>query len=68
VGAAAPAFSGRLVYLQFCEGLPLPAFGAQSTPPFLLRVFLLLLLFIPFGFFLFFSLGGGQSVQGAMLI
>jgi hypothetical protein len=66
VGAAAPAFSGRLVYLQFCEGLPLPAFGAQSTPPFLLRVFLLLL-FIPFGFFLF-SLGGGQSVQGAMLI
>jgi hypothetical protein len=38
-GAATPAFSGRLVYLQFPEGLPLPPFSAQGTPPSLLRVF-----------------------------
>jgi hypothetical protein len=33
-----------------------------------LCLFFLLLLFIQFGFFFSFSLGGGQSVQGAMLI
>jgi hypothetical protein len=43
-----------LVYLQFCEGFPSPPFGT-----------LLFLLLITQ--FLFFSLGEGWSVQGAML-
>jgi hypothetical protein len=30
--AAAPAFSSRLVYLQFCEGLPLPPFLVLRAP------------------------------------
>jgi hypothetical protein len=38
-GTVTPAFSGWLVYLQFCEGLPLPPFGTQGTPPSLLHVF-----------------------------
>jgi hypothetical protein len=44
------AFSGRLVYLQFRGGLPLPTFRAQGTPPSLLRIFLLMF-FIQFLFF-----------------
>jgi hypothetical protein len=67
VGAATPAFSGWLVYLQFCEGLPLPHSSVFRVPCPLLHVFLLLL-FIQFFFFLFFPLCWGQSVQGAMLI
>jgi hypothetical protein len=64
--AAAPAFSGRLVYLQFREGLPL-------SPPLVLRApcFLCYVSFFSPAacllFSLFFSLGGSQSVQGAML-
>jgi hypothetical protein len=50
-----------------CEGFPLPASLALRAPhPLCYVSFLLLLLIIPF-FFLF-SLGGGWSVQGAMLI
>jgi hypothetical protein len=68
-GATTSAFSGWLVYLQFHGGLPLPPFSAQGAPPSLLHVLFFLLLFIiQFVFFSLFSLGGGQSVQGAMLI
>jgi hypothetical protein len=56
----------RLCYLQFCEGLPLPPPSAhRAAHPLCYVSFLLLLLIIQF--FLF-SLGGGRSVQGAMLI
>jgi hypothetical protein len=59
VGAAAPAFSGH-------EGLPLPPSALRAPHSLCYMSFLLLLLIIQF-FFLF-SLGGGRSVQGAMLI
>jgi hypothetical protein len=60
-----PSLSGFFIYcsVRYC---PSPIFGAQGALPSLLCVFLLLLLSIQF-FFLF-SLGGGWSVQGAMLI
>jgi hypothetical protein len=32
VGAATPAFSSQLVYLQFCEGLPLPPLWLSGHP------------------------------------
>jgi hypothetical protein len=64
--AAAPGFSGRLVYLQFCEGLPLPPLWHSGRPALFASVFFLLLS-ITQVFFLF-SRGGGQSVQRAMLI
>jgi hypothetical protein len=67
-GAATPAFSGRLVYSQFCEGFPLPPlFGTQGTLPSLLSVFFVVVV-VYSGCFSLFSLDGGQSVQGAMLI
>jgi hypothetical protein len=48
------------------EGLPLPlSFALQVPCPLCYMSFLLLLLIIQF--FSLFSLGGGQSVQGAML-
>jgi hypothetical protein len=50
-----------------CEGFPLPPSSALRTSRPLCYVSFLLLLLIIQGFFLF-SLGGGQSVQGAMLI
>jgi hypothetical protein len=31
-GGATPAFSGQLVSLQFCEGLPLPPLGQSGHP------------------------------------
>jgi hypothetical protein len=64
---AAPALSGqtRLVYLQFCEGFPSPP-SALRVPHLVCYVSLLFLLLITQ--FLFLSLGGGRSVQGAMLI
>jgi hypothetical protein len=67
VGATAPAFSGWLVDYQFCDRLPLPPFGAQGTPPSLLLIFFCCCLLFSL-FFSLFSLGGAQSVQGAMLI
>jgi hypothetical protein len=65
VCAAASAFSGWLVYLQFHEGLPLPPFGTQGTPPSLLHVFFVVIAYYSVSLF---SLGGGRSVLGAMLI
>jgi hypothetical protein len=62
--AAASAFSGWLVYLQFCEGLPLPHLGAQGTPPSLLCVFFVVVYYLVS----LFSRGGGRSVQGTTLI
>jgi hypothetical protein len=50
---------------QFCEGFPSPT-SALSAPHPLCYMSLLFLLLITQ--FLFFSLGGGWSVQGAMLI
>jgi hypothetical protein len=62
--AATPAFSSLLQ--PACGGLPLPPSLALREPhPLCYMSFLLLLLIIQF---LFFSMGGGQSVQGAMLI
>jgi hypothetical protein len=55
----------QLVYLQFCEGFPSSPLALSAPHP-LCNVSLLFLLLITQ--FLFFSLGGGQSVQGAMLI
>jgi hypothetical protein len=62
----ATALSGqaRLVYLQFREGFS-PVFGAQGAPPSLLRVFIVLIAYYLVSLF---SPGGGQSIQGAMLI
>jgi hypothetical protein len=45
---------------------PPPLFSAQGAPPFLLHVFIVLIAY--YSVSLFFSLGGGQSIQGAMLI
>jgi hypothetical protein len=54
-----------LVYLQFCEGFPSPTFGAQGALPSLLHVFIVLTAYYSVSLFF---LGGGRSVQGAMLI
>jgi hypothetical protein len=64
-GGVIPVFSGRFVYLQFCEGLPLLPFSAQGALPSLLCVFFCLL----FGlFFLSFFPGWGSVCPGSMLI
>jgi hypothetical protein len=66
-GGTTPAFSGQRVYLQFHEGLPLTPSSVLRAPcPLCYMSFCCCCLL--FSFFLFFSLGGGQSVQGAMLI
>jgi hypothetical protein len=46
-------------------GIPLPLFGAQGAPPSLLHVFFVVIAYYSVSLF---SLGGGWSVQGAMLI
>jgi hypothetical protein len=48
------------------KDFPSPLFGAQGAPPSLLHVFFVVIAYYS-GFFSF-SLGGGQSVQEAMLI
>jgi hypothetical protein len=55
----------QLVYLQFWEGIPSPCFSARDAPPSLLSVFI-----VPIAYYSvsLFSLGGGWSVQGTMLI
>jgi hypothetical protein len=58
VGATAPAFSSWLVYVQFCEGLPIPPFGAQGALPSLLCVFFVVIAY--YSFFSFFP--GCESV------
>jgi hypothetical protein len=52
-----------LVYLQFWEGFPSPSL--RHSGPFLLCVFIVVIDYYSVSFF---SLGGGCSVQGAMLI
>jgi hypothetical protein len=67
-GGTTPAFSGRLVYLQFLWGsAPLPLSGAWGALPSLLHVFLFIyfsscLFITQFGFFSFFFLLGWGSV------
>jgi hypothetical protein len=55
----------QLVYLQFQKGFPSPTSALRAPHPLCYVSFLFLLLITQF---LFFSLDGGQSVQGAMLI
>jgi hypothetical protein len=50
-GDITPAFSGQLVYLHFCEGLPPPPFGAQGAPPSLLCVFFTVVIYYSVWFF-----------------
>jgi hypothetical protein len=69
-GAATPAFSGQLIYLQFREGLPLPHLQSLGCPA-LFATCLFFFVFVYYSvcfFFLFFPWVGGQSVQGAMVI
>jgi hypothetical protein len=56
---------GLFIYLQFQEGFPSPSLGFQGTPPSLLHVFIVLIAYYSVSLF---SLGGGWSVQRAMLI
>jgi hypothetical protein len=60
-----PLWPGPGCLFTFLGGIPLPHFGAQGAPPSLLRVFIVLIAYYSVSLF---SLGGGQSVQGAMLI
>jgi hypothetical protein len=66
--AATPAFSGQLVYLQFCEGFPLLPSLALRVPRPLCFVSFFFCCCCLFRFFSLFSQGGGQSVQGATLM
>jgi hypothetical protein len=64
--AATPAFSSRLVYLQFHEGLPLPLLQCSEHPAlFAMCLFCYCLLF---SFSLFFPWVGVSLSRGAMLI
>jgi hypothetical protein len=45
---------------------PSPLFGTQGAPPSLLYVFFVVIAY--YSVFFLFSMGGGRSVQGAMLI
>jgi hypothetical protein len=66
-GATTPSFSGQLIYLQFHEGLPFPPSSVLRVPCPLCYVSFVVVYYSVW-FFSLFSLGGGQSVQGAMLI
>jgi hypothetical protein len=66
VGATTPAFSSQLLSLQFHEGLPLPPSSAIRVPRPLCYVSFCCCLFSLF--FPLFSLDGGQSIHGVMLI
>jgi hypothetical protein len=61
---ASPARPGLFIYSSWKES-PCPLFSAQCAPPSLLHVFIVLIAYYSVSLF---SLGGGQSVQGAMLI
>jgi hypothetical protein len=70
-GGSTPAFSRQLVYLQFGGGCSSPTLQSSvHTPPFAMCLFFFCFsaACLLFSFFSLFSLGGGQSVQGAMLI
>jgi hypothetical protein len=66
--ATTPAFSGQLFYLQFHEGLPLPPLQCSGCPTLFTTSFVVVVVVYSVWFFSLFSLGGGQFVQGAMLI
>jgi hypothetical protein len=61
---SSPARPGLFIYSSGRDSPP-PLFGAQGTPPSLLHVFIVLITYYSVSLF---SLGGGWSVQGAMLI
>jgi hypothetical protein len=64
--AAAPAFSGTAcLFIVLGRISPPPLFSAQGTPLSLLHVFIVVIAYYSVSLF---SLGGGLSVQGAMLI
>jgi hypothetical protein len=69
--AAAPACSGRLVYIQFCGRFPSPPIGHSGHPP-LYYGFFFLLLIIQFLFFPWVgvSLSGGYAdlAQGCLWV
>jgi hypothetical protein len=68
-GAAIPVLSGQLVCLQVAwRRVPPPLSGAQGALPSLLCVFFFPAACLLFSLFFLFSLGRGQSVQGALLI
>jgi hypothetical protein len=67
-GAATPAFSSRLVYLKFPEGLLLSHLRHSGRPPPLCYVSFCCCCCLLSLVFSLFSLHGHQSVQGAMLI
>jgi hypothetical protein len=66
-GCATPAFSGQLVYLLSREGLPLTPLVLGGPRP-LCYVSFFVVVYYSVWVFSLFSLGGGQSIQGAMLI
>jgi hypothetical protein len=67
VDATTPAFSSQLVYLQFHEGVPLPTSSLRAPCP-LCYITFFVVVYYSVWFFSSFSLSGGWSVQGAMLI
>jgi hypothetical protein len=64
--AAAPAFSGWLVYYSSMRDCPSPFFSTQGTLPSLLLVFFVVISY--YSVFFLFSLDGGRSIQRATLI
>jgi hypothetical protein len=60
-----PSPAGLFIYSSVRD-CPSPLFGAQCPPPSFLHVFFVVVYYS--GFFSLFSLGRGQSVQGAILI
>jgi hypothetical protein len=60
-----PVWPGPACLFKILWRIPLPLFGAQGAPPSLPRVFIVLIAYYSVSLF---SLGGGQSVQGPMLI
>jgi hypothetical protein len=62
------ALEGANLHTVQVGNAPPPLSRAQGSPPSLLNVFFFQLLFYYSDFFPLFSLGGVQSVQGAMLI
>jgi hypothetical protein len=60
-----PLWPGLACLFTVPGRIPLSPFGAQGAPPSLLRVFIVLSAYYSVSLF---SLGGGQSVHGSMLI
>jgi hypothetical protein len=50
-GATAPAFSSRLVYVQFCRGLPLPPLRHSRRPALFAKCLFCCCLLFSFSFF-----------------